>query len=130
MRSITPQLCSSLQQLEQRLLLPNIRRDARALEALLSEDFREIGASGNVYDRDAIIRLLSVEPDDDRIVMSDFAVTILTRDHRGNEVAMTSYISARTTADGVLKQRARRTSIWMHCDNTWRMRFHQATILP
>jgi hypothetical protein len=129
MRTITSELSSLLQKLEQNLLSPEVRHNRKTLEAVLSEDFREIGASGRVYDRDAIIREIAKEPEGEVITMKDFVVAILTIDHHGNDVAMTSYISTRTSPDGTVIRRARRTSIWLHCNKAWRIRFHQATML-
>jgi hypothetical protein len=45
-------------ELEQRLLEPGVRRDRDAVERLLHEDFCEFGASGRVFDREAIIDAL------------------------------------------------------------------------
>lgn len=129
MQNITPELSSLLLRLEEHLLRPDIRSDARALEAILSDDFREVGAAGHVYDRDDIIRALTSEPYDDRIAITGFTVNIHTVDHRGNDVVMTSCLSTRSTPDGKRIRSARRTSVWMRCDDTWRMRFHQATML-
>lgn len=129
MRPIPPHLSRQLEQLERSLLEPSIRSSAQHLRTLLSEDFREIGASGQVFNREDIIRELAGETSTNRITMDDFLVTILTIDVDGNEVAMTSYVATCTTAQSKLIRRARRTSIWLCCDGRWRMHFHQGTML-
>jgi len=129
MRTITPELSTLLQQMEQSLLLPEVRCNRQTLETILAEDFREITPAGLVRDRSSTIARVLSEHDGNTITMTDFCITILTIDHHGNNVAMTSYISTHSASSGKPVRRARRTSIWLHCNNTWRMRFHQATML-
>ena len=47
---------------EARLLDPQVRRDPERLARLLAPDFREIGQSGRLWDREGIIAQLCSEP--------------------------------------------------------------------
>jgi hypothetical protein len=58
---MTEDLEAHLIELELRLQVLTTRKDAAALAELLSEDFREFGASGRVWNRASIIAELSAE---------------------------------------------------------------------
>ena len=47
--------------LEETLVLPELRKSATQVAALLADEFAEIGSSGRIYDRDQIIRQLQQE---------------------------------------------------------------------
>lgn len=47
---------------EQRLLDPDVRADPDAVDAMLAPDFREMGKSGTVWTRDAIVVALAADP--------------------------------------------------------------------
>jgi hypothetical protein len=61
--------------------------------------------------------------------MSEFSATSLAREDNGSEVVMVNYITSRSNSGGQIIRRARRTSIWLHREGVWRVRFHQGTIL-
>jgi hypothetical protein len=121
-----------LRLLEERLLDPAVRRDAHAVEEMLTEDFREIGSSGRVFDRDAIVRELQSETRGGLIEMSKFSATAVAR-QQGNghapesDVAIVVYVTTRRDASGEAVSRARRSSIWVKRDGRWKMVFHQGT---
>jgi hypothetical protein len=100
-------------ELEQRLLEPTIRRDPDAVAALLHENFCEFGASGRVFDREAIIEAL------------------LTSD--GGSAKATGFRATRLGPDAVLltyrtDKPSLRTSVWRRDDDgAWRMLHHQGT---
>jgi hypothetical protein len=99
--------------LEQRLLEPSVRRDRDALAALLHEDFREFGASGQVFDREAIIDAL-LASDGSSSKSSGFQATRL-----GPDAMLLTY---RTDTPSL------RTSVWCRGgDGDWRMLHHQGT---
>jgi hypothetical protein len=58
---MTEGLEAHLIELELRLQLSTTRKDAAALAQLLSEDFREFGASGRVWNRASIMAELPTE---------------------------------------------------------------------
>jgi ribonuclease HI len=97
--------------LELRLLQPDTRADRRALECLLHPDFREIGASGRLWDRNATIAALAAEP--------------------GERHVAHAVEAHRIAADAVLvtyaTESSRRSSLWVRDDDRWQVRFHQGT---
>ena len=114
-----PFLSETLHSLEDRLLQPVVRADRAALESLLAPEFREFGSSGRVFDREAIISLLSAEASSPRhLSLRDFACLPL-----GPDAALVTYRSA---SHGLVAE-ALRSSIWAHRDGRWQMLFHQGT---
>ncbi|MET3567667.1 ribonuclease HI [Leifsonia sp. 563] len=101
--------------LERELLEPAVRSDASRLAELLHPSFEEIGRSGRLWGRDAIISELAVE-DDQAAVMEVLAV-----DRVASETLL---LTARTTdARGATL----RSSLWVRSSGRWRLRFHQGT---
>ena len=86
------------------------------MDAVLAPDFVEFGRSGRRYDRDAILAMAGERID---ARLHDVAVSLLVPD-----VALVTYVSE-VVHDGV--QRANRSSVWVHRDRAWRLRFHQGT---
>jgi hypothetical protein len=107
--------------LERRLLEPSVRASAAALEALLDPEFREIGASGQVWTRDAIIGALIQGGAADTPIRDEDMDGRLLADH----LVLLTYLS---DASG---RRARRTSLWrLDPDAGWRLLHHQGTPVP
>lgn len=101
--------------LEKRLLDPEIRRSADQLALLLADDFGEIGSSGRIFDRAAIIADLKKEPGfDNTRTITDFDVRLLS-----SSIALVTY---RIRENGNL-----RSSLWQEQDGHWRLVFHQGT---
>lgn len=96
---------------ERHLLDPAVRADRHALELLLHRDFSEVGQSGKVWSRAAIIEALVADPalvgEPKDLVVDELAY--------GN--ALVTYQLA-----GV-----RRSSIWIRENGRWQIRFHQGT---
>jgi hypothetical protein len=120
-----PGLIAHLRHLEEELLRPEVRRSRAALEALLAPDFVEVGRSGRVYDRDAIVAALANEPADrsGRPVarIEAFAVRLL-----APGVALATYRSVGGTPAGDAV--TLRASIWRREPaGAWRMTYHQGT---
>ena len=101
-------------------------RASRALMAeLLSDDFREFGASGRVFDKEMILATLSAEPDGDTYQVQDLEAQQL-----GPDTCLVTYrISPRMVA-GTQKAGSNRSSIWRMEEGVWRILFHQGTRLP
>jgi len=97
--------------LELRLLDPRMRHDPAQVESLLHPDFREIGASGRVWSRDAVIAALASEPAE-AVVASDVVARRV-----ADDVVLVTY-----TARG-----SWRSSLWVLMADGWRMLFHQGT---
>jgi ribonuclease HI len=100
-------------ELERRLLDPRVRRDRRAVTELLHEDFREVGASGRVFDRRAIVESLAAGGGTSAHA-SDFRAVRL-----GPDAVLLTY---RTDTPSL------RSSVWCRGeDGAWRMLHHQGT---
>ena len=112
-----------LPELERRLLNPEVRRNPHAVAALLGEGFREFGASGKIWTREAILAELASEPPLS-IQASDFLVTMLSP-----EIALVTYHSSRMESGQPTRQ-ALRSSLWQLQDDCWRVIFHQGTLIP
>ena len=104
--------------LELRLLDPAVRAERAAVERLLHPDFRELGASGRIWDKAAAIELLGSEPGE-RAEVQDLAAERLARD-----VVLVTY-RARTP-----ERSSNRASVWVRHGDSWRVRFHQGTPVP
>jgi hypothetical protein len=101
--------------LELRLLDPEVRADRAEVERLLHPEFREIGAFGRLWDRESIVAALAEDP---------------------GTGATASEVEAREVAEGVVlvtyvaesaAGRSWRSSLWVRCEDGWRVLFHQGT---
>jgi len=101
--------------LERELLEPAVRSDASRLAELLHPSFEEIGRSGRLWARDAIVSELA----DEDATAADLEVLGVDR-VSGDALLLT----ARTTdARGATL----RSSLWVRSSGRWRLRFHQGT---
>jgi ribonuclease HI len=88
---------------------------------LIHEDFREVGASGRVWDRPSILTMMEKEAAAAplRIVASDMEAVGLAPD-----VVLVTY---ETHSDA---GHARRSSVWLRERGRWQLRHHQGTPVP
>lgn len=102
--------------LELQLLDGHKRKNLAFLEDVLCDDFIEIGSSGQLFDKQAVIALLSQEtfstPQAD-----DFHGVNL-----GSAHVLLRYVTKKR--DG---SETWRMSIWSKHEGQWRMKFHQGT---
>ena len=112
-----------LQKLEGELHLREVRASPERLEQLLTVDFHELGVSGTVWTRDAIIDALRDEAFSQR-TMSNFRVLRMAPD-----VALVTYGAHREATAQRPAADSLRSSIWRLCQGRWRMAFHQGTPL-
>ena len=109
-----------LYELEERLLLPEIRRTPNEVAKLLDDMFLEIGSSGQTYDKQSVIEALSTE-ERVRMSISEFRLLSLTPD-----LALVTYrVIAHSSAGG--ESHSLRSSLWRRVGGNWRMLFHQGT---
>jgi hypothetical protein len=109
-----------IEKLERKLLDPGARSSLEVADALLAEDFREIGKSGRSYDRAACLVALSQRAADLTYHIGDFALRELSPD-----VVLVTYVLTVTAPQAGASVRS---SIWMReADGRWRMVFHQGT---
>ena len=109
----------ALLEAEKALADPDVRSSPRRVEQLLHPDFTEIGSSGDVYDRDEMIEMITSETPGG-VVMRDFRVRLLSRD-----TVLVTYRSIGTSG-----REARRSSIWVDEGSGWRLIHHQGTRVP
>ncbi|WP_018335510.1 DUF4440 domain-containing protein [Actinomycetospora chiangmaiensis] len=105
--------------LELRLLDLEVRRSPELAGPLIDPDFREYGASGRVWDRDAV---LGVEfgPDHEPLVVSDEAAVRL-----ADDAVLVTYRTRRR------ERTVLRSSVWRRePGGPWRVLFHQGTPVP
>jgi hypothetical protein len=105
--------------LELALLHPDVRRDRQWVEDLLDEDFREIGASGRLWNREETLEVLEAEQDDELVAVADMEALQV-----ADGVVLLTYVSDRAG------RRARRSAIWRRVDGRWRLLHHQGTPVP
>ena len=104
---------------ELQLLLPEVRGNARQVEALLHPEFVEVGASGQRWDRPAMVAALRSGEitDTDPIEATEVEGVKLAED-----LILVRYISRRTGGAPV-----RRSSLWRRLGGRWQLYYHQGT---
>ena len=105
---------------EKRLLEPEVRRDPDSLGELLHESFREIGKSGRLWTRDALIDVMTGS---DAVELQSAVVTGEHVELVAPDLALLTYT---LDANG---ERSRRSSLWSISGNRPRLVFHQGTPL-
>jgi len=120
---MTQEDAQELEALERSLLTGAVRKDPAAVRALLAEEFREFGASGRTYTREAIVAELWTEPPVD-LAMVDFRAEPVSE-----EIVLVTYRSSRSEAGHAVRV-ALRSSLWVRREGRWQMVFHQGTVVP
>jgi hypothetical protein len=108
---------SAIQELEERLLSPAVRRSPEALDSLISDDFLEFGSSGRIWSKADVLNVLAPIGE---FSLSDIHVTEL-----GTGYTLITYQLA-VINDGN-RTTSLRSSIWRLEDQGWRVLFHQGT---
>lgn len=115
----TPDDLALVLELESELQTKACRNNRARLRELLAPDFTEVGASGRVWDLPSTLELLESESGEtEEIEVIDLTGRILA-DH----LVLVRWDSA---YEG---RRARRTSLWRHDAEGWRLVHHQGTVL-
>jgi hypothetical protein len=110
-----PGTAELIRRLEEELLLPEVRKSAARVAALLAEEFVEIGSSGRIYDKQQIIDRLQREQWTGALyTVSDFLTRQLAPD-----LILAIY--------RIVESNTIRSSIWKTTSIGWRMVFHQGT---
>lgn len=86
------------------------------LPSLIADDFLEFGASGRTWDVATTRRTLAGGAPAGPVELLDFAI-----DELAPGVVLTTYRLGEPRPSN-------RSSIWMHRDDRWQMRFHQGTL--
>ncbi|HSO17767.1 MAG TPA: ribonuclease HI family protein [Arthrobacter sp.] len=101
--------------LERELLLPETRADFGRTGVLLHPDFTEIGSSGRIWTRDAMMMSLEEKPG------GPVELELLGADRLGEQTVLLTYRSHARSGTAL------RSSLWVHDGAQWRLRFHQGT---
>ncbi|RPK56282.1 hypothetical protein EES43_24880 [Streptomyces sp. ADI96-02] len=113
----TPAVAAAIEG-ELRLLDPVVRASADLLAGLLHPEFREIGTSGRLWDRDTVIASL-ISHDAPR------PGPLTASRMRGVQLCSDLvHLTFDTEAKGL---RSHRSSLWRLTEPGWRLYFHQAT---
>jgi len=107
--------------LEKRLLARETRRSAAALDALMTEDFLEFGASGRRWTKADVLAVLPGEDAGGDMEASGMTVQAL-----GSEHALVTYELVERGAGAEIR-RTLRASIWRRTVGRWQIVFHQGT---
>lgn len=107
----------TLQAMEEAMWRTEMRFDTRFMDAVLADNFTEVGRSGRIYTRDETLNLELAEIDI-QLPLVDFTAVAICED-----VALVRYTAMTAHSDRGATQR---TSVWVN-DGSWKLRFHQAT---
>jgi hypothetical protein len=90
-------------------------------DARMNEDYWQVGASGQVYERDAVLRTVTERgrvPGDEHWVISDPSCRALGED--------TYLLTYQLDQDGRL---TRRMTVWRRARERWQILYHQGTVI-
>ena len=106
-------------ELETRLFQADVRASAEELDKLLADQFYEIGASGEIYNKAQILENLVKLPEV-KITANEYDLVQMS-----SEIVLVTYRALIRTEK---EQRSSlRSSIWKFIENKWQMVFHQGT---
>ncbi|KAF1709469.1 DUF4440 domain-containing protein [Pseudoxanthomonas kalamensis DSM 18571] len=107
-------------QLEYALLDPQVRSDLARLDALLTDDFFEVGASGRSFGKEEVLSRLPTEP------VATFAPSAMQAHALTADVILVTYACEHVRLGHAV--RSLRSSLWIRDSSGWRMRYHQGTL--
>lgn len=106
-------------ELERELQTKGCRSDPGRLRTVLAPESREIGASGRVWDREAMIDHLQTEG----LKMPEIGITALSGRRLVDDLILVTWVSDRAGR----RRRAWRTSLWRSAANGGQLVHHQGT---
>lgn len=107
-----------LKMLEESHITPNVRESVEKLDAILADEFFEIGSSGYMYDKKDCLEI--------GVVLTDMSLHNFEIYPLAGDVVLTTYFIVDTTRN----RNTYRSSIWKYIDGRWQLYFHQGTITP
>ncbi|MBT6043158.1 MAG: DUF4440 domain-containing protein [Gammaproteobacteria bacterium] len=115
-----------LRTLEELLLHQDFSSSPEALEAMLSEEFREVNPDGEIISRESVVTWLKQKDGLARWQFSEFEVQKL-----APGLAQATYHAKQSHAEKQNSKGARHCSLWQlnTKTNSWQMVFHQSTRL-
>jgi ribonuclease HI len=112
-RELSPE--AIVESLERELLRPETRADMGRTGVLLHPDFTEIGSSGRIWTRDALMMALEENP------AGPTELELLGAERLGESTVLLTYRSYSRSGTAL------RSSLWVLDGAQWRLRFHQGT---
>ncbi|WP_079527276.1 nuclear transport factor 2 family protein [Solibacillus isronensis] len=107
-----------LQQLEESHTGLEVRRSKEKLDAILADDFFEIGSSGYIYDKKECL--------ENGVVLTEMKLHNYKIYPLAHDIVLATYFLVDTTRE----RNTLRSSIWKLIDGHWQLYFHQGTITP
>lgn len=108
-------------ELERTLWDPQSRNDPEIVDRLLHPDYLEVGSTGRTWTRHEIL-----EPVGHFIAeLTELAAAELVPG--AVLVTYTSVVHELSDIDEITEGPVRRSSLWLHADGQWRVRYHQGT---
>lgn len=113
----------TIKRLELQLLKPEIRKNKKLLNELLSDDFIEFTSIGTIINKKYVLRNL---PKESLIKwkVSKFKTRIISKD-----IILTTYKAQKNDLKDKNIVISLRSSLWKNINNKWKIIFHQGTIL-
>ena len=111
-----------LEDLERRLLKPEIRMSPAEVGAMLADDFKEVAGTGEIFNKAQIIEMLRNAPPA-KMELTDFKAVVLAPD-----VALAKFFYSRGATPDRPAAESIRSSVWKRIDGRWQMVFHQGTL--
>jgi hypothetical protein len=110
--------------LELKLMDPVFRKDRGKVATLMTEDFREFGASGRYWRRQTILDTMVMEVGYLPPKLEDFAIQRI-----GTEAVLVTYRAVREATATVARRETLRSSLWILSESGWKIAFHQGTLI-
>ena len=107
-----------LQQLEESHTGLEVRRSKEKLNAILADEFFEIGSSGYVYDKKECLET--------GVVLTEMKLYNYEIYPLAYDIVLATYFLVDTTRE----RNTLRSSIWKFIEGRWQLYFHQGTITP
>ncbi|WP_339262108.1 DUF4440 domain-containing protein [Solibacillus sp. FSL W7-1472] len=107
-----------LQQLEESHTGLEVRRSKEKLDAILADDFFEIGSSGYIYDKKECLET--------GVVLTEMKLHNYEIYPLAHDIVLATYFLVDTTRE----RNTLRSSIWKLIDGHWQLYFHQGTFTP
>ena len=107
-----------LQQLEESHTGLEVRRSKEKLDAILADDFFEIGSSGYIYDKKECLET--------GVVLTEMKLYNYEIYPLAHDIVLATYF----LVDTMRERNTLRSSIWKLIDGHWQLYFHQGTITP
>lgn len=121
-----PEIVSALKEREPIFHNDPPNADRSYLEALIAEDYVEVGGSGRIYSRERVIDTVV-----DRYDREEPAVEYNVDDFAVRQIAPQIYLATYTLSqpDGHETRVTRRSTIWTDSTGNWQVVYHQGTVV-